>query len=71
MKNKELKKMRVDMGVSQQDVAQAIGVGISTYSVIENGSRMGSVETWIKLQKYFNIKDEDMWALYLNKQKGE
>ena len=71
MVNKELKKMRIEMGVTQADVAEAIGVGIATYSVIESGKRMGSLETWIKLQKYFKIKDEDMWALYLNKTKGE
>ena len=63
MENKELKKLRVDFGVSQKEVAQALGMSISTYSLIESGKRRGSAVSWKKIKEYFKIKDEDMWRI--------
>ena len=73
MRNKELIKKRIEMGVTQADVAGAIGVSVATYSLLESGVRRGSLKTWLKLKDYFKIKEEDMWRLYANnqKEKGE
>ena len=59
----ELKVLRVRHGLTQQQMAEKTGVGITTYNLIEQGKRRGSQEFWLKLQKEFNLKDGEVWQL--------
>lgn len=55
--------LRCDNRLTQQEMAERIGINTATYSLIEAGRRQGKYETWVKIQKEFNIPDENMYAL--------
>ncbi|MBQ8615829.1 MAG: helix-turn-helix transcriptional regulator [Clostridia bacterium] len=61
--NKRLKKIREGRGVSQREVANAIGITISGYSNYEQGIREPSIEIIIKLCKFFNVSADYLLGL--------
>lgn len=61
-----LKVFRVKRNLSQQDVAEKIGVVRATYSAIELGKRDGRKTFWNEFQNAFNVSDEEMWDLMKN-----
>ena len=65
---KNLKVFRVYKDMTQTEIAEKIGCTRATYSSIESGAREGRKEFWKKLQRAFNIIDEDMWALMQNEE---
>lgn len=50
-----LKSARQSKGLSQKEVAQAIGVAKSTYSLYESGSREPNVQTIKKIANTLNV----------------
>ena len=52
---KNLKKARQDLGLTQKQVAEKIGLKVGSYQLIELGKRIGKVETWDKLEDLFLI----------------
>ncbi|MGE0019135.1 MAG: helix-turn-helix transcriptional regulator [Draconibacterium sp.] len=60
MKNK-VKFHRVMLDKTQEDVANAIGVSRQTIHAIEKNKFIPSVQTAIRLAKYFNIAVEDLF----------
>lgn len=52
---KNLKKARKDAGLTQQQLADSLGLSLIGYRQIENGLRIGRIETWDKLEDLFNI----------------
>ena len=48
-RGQRLMKRRLKMGLSQQALADASGIGASHISRLENGARIGSFEVWRKL----------------------
>ncbi len=58
-----LKCFRVKQQLTQEEMAEKIGVIRCTYAAIENGTRNGRDHFWNALQNAFNIPDEDMWNL--------
>lgn len=67
IQSKTLKTIRLDKGMTQQEVANMIGISITSYNLIEQGRKIGRIETWKKLQLLFNINDIDMWNLIKDK----
>lgn len=65
-----LKKFRVELDLTQSEMAEAVG-GITKqgYGSIENGRTHGSPEFWEALQKAFNIPDSDMYNLMILKER--
>lgn len=63
MKNKELVKLRVDHELTQPQAAQLLGVSLSTYNLIENGKRRGSVDFWMNVQKEFKLDGDTVWKI--------
>jgi DNA-binding XRE family transcriptional regulator len=63
MKNKGLIKLRIDHDLTQPQAAEKLGVSTSTYNLVENGKRRGSVEFWQKVQKEFNLDGETVWKI--------
>lgn len=54
MKTKEwLKNIRTQQKLTQQELANKTGVSRFTIENIEQGKRLGSVETWNKLENFF------------------
>lgn len=58
-----LKVFRTARKLRQTDIAYDLGVSRATYSFIERGERSGNAEFWQKLQRVYNVPDEQMYAL--------
>lgn len=59
MRTKEwLKEKRIKYCYTQRQLAREIGVSPYTIEQIEQGKRLGSVETWEKIEKFFKNEDE-------------
>lgn len=52
---KNLKKARKDAGMTQQNIADRLGIGLRYYKSLESGERLGSIEIWDTLEDMFNI----------------
>lgn len=63
MRTEKMKILRINNHMTQSDVAEKIGISLSLYNLIENGKRVGSIETWKKIQKLFTLSDKEMWSL--------
>ena len=61
---KDLRDLRYQNGdISQKEMAKKIGISCGAYSLIERGKRVGSRSTWLKIQRLFNLKDDEVWKL--------
>lgn len=63
---KTIKTIRQDLGLTQQEVADKIGISITSYNQIEQGKMVARLETWKRLQDVLNINDSEMWQLINN-----
>ncbi len=52
---KNLKEARQKAGMTQQEVADKIGISLVYYQKIEQGSRTGDFEIWDSLEDLFNV----------------
>lgn len=50
-----LKNARKAAGMTQQQVADDLKVGVRHYKKIESGETLGSIEVWDKLEDLFNV----------------
>lgn len=50
-----LRAARKEMGMTQQQVSDYLGVTVLAYKRIEYGQRIGKIETWDKLEDLFGI----------------
>ncbi|MGL5440339.1 MAG: helix-turn-helix transcriptional regulator [Filifactoraceae bacterium] len=55
-----LKKYRLEKGLTQQELADITGVGRSMIGSIEKNVRIGSKQTWDKLAKGLNVDVNDL-----------
>ena len=62
VKRKKLQLLRISHNLTQQAMADKLGVKRETYIKIEHGERNPRPEFWDSLQKAFNIPDAEMWA---------
>lgn len=53
MKNYTLKSLRAKNGMKQQDLAELIGISVTTYSNKENGMRKFTIEEALKIADIF------------------
>lgn len=60
----ELKLFRVSNNLSQQGMADVLGVPRQTYSMVERGQRRGNISMWSKLQETFNVSGSDMLKMH-------
>ena len=61
---KDLRDVRYKNGdLSQTEMAQKVGVSVSTYGKIEAGKVSGSVRTWERIQELFGLTDGDVWRM--------
>ena len=61
MTTAELQRMREGKGLSQRDIAKAIGIAKGTYINIEHNRRKPSVEV---AKKIVTVLDFDWWKIY-------
>ena len=50
-----IKKVRIDLGLSQRKVAEQLGITQQGYALIENGKRKLEIDVLIKLSEIFNV----------------
>lgn len=61
---KDLRDLRYKNGdLSQTEMAEKIGISISTYGKIESGKVNGSVKTWERIQSLFGLTDGEVWRM--------
>lgn len=63
MTRHNLKLLRVKHNLTQQQLADQLGVSVSTYNLVENGQRRGSQEFWLKLQNLLHLEDGEVWQV--------
>ena len=52
---KNLKEARQAAGLTQQQMADKLGVGLRHYKKIESGETLGSIEMWDMMEDIFNV----------------
>lgn len=52
---KNLKEARQKAGMTQQQVAEYLNISVRGYKFIEYGQRLGTIETWDKLEDLFSV----------------
>lgn len=57
---KRLKNARILAGMTQQQVADALGISLVYYQKIEQGSRTGDFEIWDSLEFMFNVHQREL-----------
>lgn len=63
MPNKELKKARIDKGITQMEIAKLAGMNIATYNRKENGIRQFNESEIKKIAEILNVDIEDVFFL--------
>lgn len=63
MTRKTLKEARIAKGMTQQQVADKIGISLVYYQKIEDGSRTGSFDIWDNLEDLFSIHQRKLREL--------
>ena len=63
--NENLKCAREELGMSQKDVAERIGVAKSTYSLYESGNREPNVQTIKKIADVLNVSADELLGISL------
>lgn len=63
---KNLKKARQRAGMTQKEVAKYLGITTRSYQRIENGERIGEIETWDLLEDKFGITQRVLRELSTN-----
>ena len=51
----KLKEARLNAGMTQQQVADEIGISVVYYQKLESGERVGAVEIWDALEDLFSV----------------
>ena len=61
--SKTLKELRNNIGISQRCLAKEIGLGKSSISSWEQGSRIPNIYEIVQLAKYFNVSTDYLLGL--------
>lgn len=62
-KRLKLKQLRVGLDLSQEQMADTLGVGRSQYAAIENGQRYGTLKFWRNLQETHNVPKAEVYDM--------
>lgn len=57
MKRKNLIKLRVDLGLKSNEMAEKLNISRTKYSNLENGRVKPSIDLAYKIQEVFNVDD--------------
>ena len=60
MSRETLKKARKDKGMTQQDMADYLGISERLYKYIEAGKTIGKVDMWDKMEDLFGINQRTL-----------
>lgn len=60
----KLKAARKAAGLTQQAVAERLGVGLRHYKKLESGESLGSIDLWDALEDMFKVSQRDLRAIH-------
>lgn len=63
MARNRLKSLRALHNLTQDEMAERLGVKRAVYGLIEQGKRKGSTEFWLKLKSEFCLTAEEAWRI--------
>lgn len=61
-----LRNARKEKGLTQQQVADQLGISLRYYRMIENGDRTGDFEIWDDLEDMFNVNQRSLRKISAN-----
>jgi DNA-binding XRE family transcriptional regulator len=59
----KLKQFRIGLDLSQEQMADSLGVSRSMYAAIENGQRYGTLKFWKNLEVTHNVSPADVYEM--------
>lgn len=62
-KRLKLKQLRVGLDLSQEQMADTLGVSRSMYAAIENGQRYGRLPFWKTLEVTHNVPQQEVYEM--------
>lgn len=69
--SKTLRMLRAEHGLSQEEMAQRLGMSRQNYGLIESGKAPGTIRFWCKVQKAFGLSGEQMWSVISDKEEAK
>ena len=66
-----LKQARKDKGMTQQRMADYLGISARYYKSIESGAQIGHVEMWDKMEDLFNIHQRTLREIFADNHHGK
>lgn len=63
MVRENLKKARIEAGLTQQQLANELNITLAYYQKLESGSRIGNFEIWDTLEDKFNVHQRKLREL--------
>lgn len=60
IRKKIMRKVRIDLGMTQSQMAEALDTSLTSYSLIENGYREGTVAFWLKYKGLTGMEDSKL-----------
>lgn len=67
MNTKEIKKLMVEHGITNKEMAERLGVTATHFSAVLNGKRAITLGTADKIQKELGIPDEQFAFYFMNR----
>ena len=64
MARENLKKARMEAGMTQKEVAEHLGISLIGYRQIESGTRIGKISTWDALEELFNVHQKILREIF-------
>lgn len=65
---KRLQNARHAVGLTQQEMADRLGVGLRHYKKIESGETLGSVSIWDAIEDIVAVNQRDLREIYHGKE---
>lgn len=59
----KMKQWRVGLDMSQEQMADSLGVSRSLYAAVENGQRYGTLKFWKTLEVTHNVPKSDVYDM--------
>ena len=67
----ELKKLRIELHLTQAEFAKLLGVSRATYAFVERGDRSGNAAFWEAVQRVGKVSDANMYKLQKKDKEGK
>lgn len=62
-----LRAARQKAGMTQQQVAEAVGIDLRYYKAIESGERLGAIWIWDRLEDMLDVHQRDLREIHPDK----